>query len=213
MQSAVEMHMGRKQHSLTSLGLGPMAWLLVGQPHLLIPTAVLGWTAYHGANAPDWMEITQKPERVPDWNGGMRWQRRSIIPHRTLTHWWPIWALAIAIGWHYWGATVLGWRADSAAWYGAWMPGLSLRSIAICAWAGFCTGAVGHLLCDLPNPSGIPLFLPNLPVTLKAWRSDDAPANWSYAATVAISGLACLVTIASGIGLGYATPPFLAGIG
>lgn len=76
---------------------------------------------------PDWIEI-------PIYRAGVR--AGSLIPHRTITHWPPLWFLVIA-----WGVrdqTIIGALAIGAA-----------------------VGSMYHILEDAPNPMGIPWLLPH----------------------------------------------------
>ena len=115
----------------------PLAWLA-----LLVPVAMAG------AVAPDRLE----------WAGelGFRW-----LPHRTLTHWWPLWVLPPA----------------------ALLPGGDLPAMVEAAMLAFFAGGISHLLADLPNPSGIPGWLPGRTVSLNWWRSGQnewwlVPLTW-----------------------------------
>lgn len=60
---------------------------------------------------------------------------RRLIPHRTLTHWWPLWAMLLQ------GA--------------AWMPGIA-------HWVaqGVAIGALVHIAVDAFSPCGVPVLLP-----------------------------------------------------
>lgn len=89
-----------------------------------------------GSSAPDWLEMP--------WNDGNR--RRLLINHRTLTHWWPIWAYLL---WH----------------------GLKIGGVEGNAMVGFAIGCLLHLLTDLPNPMGIPILTPWHRFSLNLWKS------------------------------------------
>ncbi len=96
-------------------------------------SAVLAFLCtFPGSTAPDWLEIPY---------GGRGEDRRSIIPHRTLTHYAPLW-----LG-------VLG----GALWLLAQQPVAAVNLTASAA-AGFSLGALSHLFLDLLTPLGIPLF-------------------------------------------------------
>lgn len=83
------------------------------------------------------------PDRI-EWLGHERW-----CEHRTITHWWPIWF------------ALLGW----AAWH--------LPSIWAVIGVGFALGSVSHLVCDWPNPTGIPILHPWRRNSLHLWRSGE----------------------------------------
>ncbi|TQV63771.1 MAG: hypothetical protein FNT29_06450 [Halothiobacillaceae bacterium] len=83
--------------------------------------------ALMGGRAPDWMEFNRAP------GGG----RRALIPHRTLTHWPPLWLGLGLLGLH---------LAPSAA--------MDM------ACTGFVMAALLHLLMDFLTPMGIPLWSP-----------------------------------------------------
>lgn len=97
---------------------------------------------------------------VAGWFGGVApdsleyipWIRVPWVPHRTLTHWGILWVAAF------------GW----AVWIFHAQVGL-LSAAAI----GFVVGGLIHLVCDWPNPTGIPWFLPtqNHRHSLRLWRS------------------------------------------
>jgi membrane-bound metal-dependent hydrolase YbcI (DUF457 family) len=86
---------------------------------------------------PDWIEI-------PIYRGGAR--AGSLIPHRTITHWPPLWFLLIA--WGIRDSTILGAVGIGAA-----------------------IGSLYHILGDAPNPMGIPWLLPHrrMRIGKKGW--------------------------------------------
>lgn len=92
-----------------------------------------------GGTAPDWLEIARTDKET-----GVR---SSIIPHRTITHWLPLWILLLAV----------------SIWF---MPGFFAA-----AGVGFAVGGLTHLLFDIPNPMGIPVLNPRKNTSLNLWRS------------------------------------------
>lgn len=88
-----------------------------------------------GARGPDRLEI-------PSFNRRTK-IRRSVIPHRTLTHWPPFWL----------GITLLIWLIwhQSADFFIFVVTSVEL---------GFCAAGWLHLAMDIMTPSGIPLFTP-----------------------------------------------------
>jgi membrane-bound metal-dependent hydrolase YbcI (DUF457 family) len=88
-----------------------------------------------GARGPDRLE-------VPSFNRRTQ-TRRSVIPHRTLTHWPPFWAAMTAIFW-----SVLASTHDFLLY--------KITSVGF----GFCAAGWLHLAMDIKTPSGIPLVTP-----------------------------------------------------
>lgn len=82
-----------------------------------------------GSSAPDWLEMNQKV------NG--KWVR--TIPHRTLTHWLPIW---LAVFWLVWVEQIIGF----------WMLELLV--------VGFLLSGMLHIIVDACSLSGVPLLTP-----------------------------------------------------
>ena len=87
------------------------------------------------------------PDRI-EWAGfGKRW-----VQHRTWTHWWVFWVVPLAL--------IAINPTD-----------LSINAQAL--MAAFFFGGVIHLIGDLPNPTGIPLFTPYNHFSLGWWRSGE----------------------------------------
>lgn len=98
-----------------------------------------------GGRAPDKLEIAK-------W-----WldKRYSLIPHRTLTHWWPLW-----VGLLVWSIVLI---QDS---YGFTDKAISWGLL------GFALSGVLHLVFDVMTPTGIPLVSPfGDRFSLKVYRS------------------------------------------
>jgi membrane-bound metal-dependent hydrolase YbcI (DUF457 family) len=121
-----------------------------------------------GARGPDRLE-------VPSWNRRTN-IRRSLIPHRTLTHWpWP-WAFVLLAG-------------------GFWLGrerGLAQAALAVLC--GFAASGLLHLLFDAMTPTGIPLRTPFGPrSSLNAYKTGTA-GEWLCVAgfCAAMAGLAML---------------------
>lgn len=134
-------------HHLTGIAAGLLAAGLARHfvPHVPVPILLAG--AWFGGIAPDRLEL-------PVWVAG---RLRRAIPHRTITHWWPLWAVP-----GLWAAFVLAHL-------------LPEDTPAALAWAtlGAACGALAHLLCDWPNPMGIPLWTPWRRHSLRLWRSGE----------------------------------------
>lgn len=123
-------------HRLTSLAFGGLIVTMLGTGHLVTPypdedtmLISIAWLAgiLIGASAPDWMEIAiHRKDR-----------RYSLIPHRTLTHWPPIW---IAFAWYVWELN-LPWYVESIAF-------------------GFIASSLLHIATDALSKSGVPILLP-----------------------------------------------------
>ncbi|GAB3644726.1 metal-dependent hydrolase [Ramlibacter alkalitolerans] len=135
--------MTRTGHIATGWGAAALAYALA---HRLGLSGLLPWIAAIGAlpgvTAPDWMEIA--------WFDDKGW-RKSVIPHRTWTHWLPLWALAFALCY---------FNVQQAWW--------------VSAGLGFAVGGLTHLAMDVPNPTGIPISRPTRRrFSLRWWRSDQ----------------------------------------
>lgn len=139
---------GRGHHATgLAAGIGCAGLLhmfVAGAPWWFAPAA--GW---FGGIAPDALE----------WLGPVR-----IIAHRTITHWWLIWAVLAAFGAAHTG-TVVGVTALATG-----------------------SGGLMHALTDWPNPMGVPLFLPWRRHSLNWWRS----GRHEFLLIVAAFGLAAL---------------------
>jgi membrane-bound metal-dependent hydrolase YbcI (DUF457 family) len=127
-------------HALVGLGVGLAAAGLARELGYFPVVSFVGAVA--GSTAPDWLELPSKPSFFG--HGGSR-----VIPHRTLTHWWPLWVLALIVAVHL-----------SIPLAAAWLLGFSL-------------GGLSHILVDLPNPMGVPIWTPAASSrrSLKLWRS------------------------------------------
>lgn len=111
-----------------------------------------------GSTAPDWMEIRKK-------TGG------TIIPHRTITHWLPLWVLLFMF-------SVSNLPSQGIVPYDVFKIAkdsvLNLDSITTYVFAfltGFSLGGLLHLATDIPNPMGIPILTPKNRFSLKLWES------------------------------------------
>lgn len=122
------------QSGLTSLSRVMMSGELASIDHSSVFTLIaLG--VLLGARGPDRLEIANYNRRTKI--------RRSVIPHRTLTHWPPLWVIMTASCW-----TVLAETQDILLY--------TVASVGI----GFCAAGWLHLLMDIMTPSGIPLIWP-----------------------------------------------------
>lgn len=97
---------------------------------------------FPGSTAPDWLEIPY---------GERGETRRSVIPHRTLTHFVPLWVALFG----------------GALWWLTQTPP-ALENLLASALLGFSAGALSHLLLDLLTPLGVPLF--TLTQRYRFWR-------------------------------------------
>lgn len=105
-----------------------------------------------GATAPDWLEIRKK-------NGG------TVIKHRTITHYLPIWLVLFFIP--------LGYLTGNS-FIEQNLPSVTNNIFTAAFFSfllGFSFGGLTHLLTDLPNPMGIPIIAPNVRFSLKLWKS------------------------------------------
>jgi hypothetical protein len=107
---------------------------VTGVDHFTFATLVaLGMLV--GARAPDRLEMPRFDRRTQT--------RRSLIPHRTLTHWPVLWV----------GLTGLSW------WLWSQPQGLLIYAVTSVG-LGFCASAWLHLAMDIMTPTGIPLRSP-----------------------------------------------------
>ncbi|GBG14372.1 single-stranded DNA exonuclease [Novimethylophilus kurashikiensis] len=133
-------------HRWTGVGAAFMAAALARAFHL--PELVAAAVAAGSTTLPDWVEM---PFYRRDAKTGMRVRVGALIPHRTITHWPPLW-----LGVIYWGVHAGGF----------------VGSMAI----GAAIGAIVHILGDAPNPMGIPWLVPTKRLKLGKkgwWRSGE----------------------------------------
>jgi membrane-bound metal-dependent hydrolase YbcI (DUF457 family) len=160
--------MGPIGHKLTGIAAGCLAaaalFLLIHDRSLVAIPA-----GYVGGTAPDWLEIAHAEFSSQQ----QRWVRRSIIPHRTITHWWPLWLILLAgvIAW-----PVPAWIISLGLFNGENLFTVNLAPLLRAVLAGFAAGGVMHLIMDVPNPSGIPILTPMAYSrwSLHWWRSGNA---------------------------------------
>lgn len=120
-----------------------------------------------GANAPDYLEIRKKVYR--DVKNPKRCTgTKTIIPHRTITHWLPIWILMLLfaivnINPEYLNIPFIHkLQIENNLNYSNYIFSLIL---------GYAIGGLTHLLTDIPNPMGIPILTPYKRFSLNLWRS------------------------------------------
>lgn len=123
--------MGRTGHRLTGISAGVLVACAFWSTYQGIALAAIP-CAYFGGTAPDWLEIAHA-EYSEKYH---RWMRKSVIPHRTITHWWPLWLISTLV-----------------AFYGT-------HGFLQIGLIGFLSGGWMHLLMDIPNPTGIPILTP-----------------------------------------------------
>lgn len=121
-----------------------------------------------GASAPDWLEIVT--------HVGNR--RLSLIPHRTLTHWWPVW----------FGAAYLVWTSHALPWF-----------TAVIAF-GFIASAILHIVMDSFSVSGVPFLLPMRRFSVKLpLYTTGGFSEWLWSVVV-VSGFVLFVVNMSKLG-------------
>ena len=103
------------------------------------------YTFMLGNTAPDTLEFSRYDE-------SQYFKRKSLIPHRTYTHWFVLWfALFLSAG------TFVYLQYHYA------FPVLT-----------YAMGGLIHLLCDLPNPTGVPFLHPKKRrKSLNWWKSGE----------------------------------------
>jgi inner membrane protein len=117
------LNVSKKGHALTAISLATV--IFAAEPTMA--GAVTGVGAVVGASFPDSLEM-------PSFYNG---KRDSLIPHRTLTHFAPLWLLAILVG-HY---LSMPWWAHSLV-------------------LGVALAALLHIVVDFGSPMGCPLLHP-----------------------------------------------------
>ncbi|RIY31370.1 metal-dependent hydrolase [Psittacicella gerlachiana] len=137
--------MYRVGHSVTGANLGVCITLACANwlhfPFLI--SILAGYLAYKGSNAPDYLEMR--------WYDRKHQELRTLIPHRTLTHWFVPW---LALG--------------AYATYQ-----VSQGSVYWVLVASYCAGALLHIILDLPNKKPILGLLPHTGICLKWWGSHE----------------------------------------
>jgi len=121
-----------------------------------------------GANAPDYLEIRKKvyndiknPKRCTG--------TKTKIPHRTITHWLPLWIMLFVFSMHNVNPNILN------------IPFIdniiiknfdnNIANYIYSGLLGFSMGGLIHLLTDIPNPMGIPILTPKKRFSLNLWKS------------------------------------------
>lgn len=133
-------------HDLTGMALGlTLTSISIAELyHPIFLSFAIGYAAYKGSNAPDYLEMA--------WFDKDALRRKSIIKHRTYTHWFLLWFFLFFL-------SLYGYFTHSLYW-----------GIAI----GYVLGAFLHLLMDLPNPTGVPFIYPTRKrVSLNWWKSGE----------------------------------------
>ena len=120
------------------------AFIAAGLMHLLDGSEVQQVIAWFVA-----LGTVRIPDSIefPTYQNGFK--KDSLIPHRTITH-WPI------------------------LWVGVWWYCSTLGDYPEAAGLGLAVGALTHIVCDAPNPMGIPWILPHKRVSIGRrglWRS------------------------------------------
>jgi len=149
-------------HRWTGVGA---AFLAAAIAHVAsLPELIAAAVAATCTTMPDWIEF-------PIYRNGVR--RGSLITHRTITHWPPLWLAVIA------------WSVHEGGILGAMTLGAAI-------------GSLTHILADAPNPMGIPWLWPTdrLRIGKKGlWRSGEhepflalAFATFGFAVWSAVGG-------------------------
>lgn len=141
-------------HRLTGVGAGFFAAALVHTLGFNYTAEILAaLAAASSTTLPDWIEI-------PVYKKGVR--AGTLIPHRTITHWPPLWVGLIYLAYYY-----------AEPYYAATLIGISV-------------GALAHIVADAPNPMGIPWFWPHKRVSIFGglWRSGQFEKTMTLVFTV-----------------------------
>ncbi len=116
-----------------------------------VPLSLVGLLCFiFGSTAPDWLEIRKK-------TGG------TVITHRGITHWVPLWA----------GLVYLAIKINETQCFGLsfFAENVFLLELLYVSLFTFSTGAILHLITDFPNPMGVPFLTPKHRFSLKLWKS------------------------------------------
>lgn len=135
-----------KGHTWVSLAFSIATYkigLQLGITPLLVSVATIV-----GGTAPDWLEIRKK-------NGG------TVIKHRTITHWLPLW---LALFFFTYGLITKNENIYQ-------LYDFNINEYLLSFLFGFSIGGLLHLLVDIPNPMGIPILTPTRRFSLKLWKS------------------------------------------
>ena len=133
--------MTKTGHKWTGLGTGiGVAGLSPDFELVGVVLAIIGGVS--GGTAPDWLEISSWRRSYP--NTLLGWlsleftdTRTSLIPHRRITHWVLAWAVLMSVS-----------------------VFLIENSLLQAYLIGFSAGGLTHLLVDVPNPMGVPVWHP-----------------------------------------------------
>jgi hypothetical protein len=106
----------------------------------------------------------------------------SVIPHRTITHWWLLWLVPALL------VTVWPFHIPDFHFFAS--RTLAISGVLRMALAGFTAGGVMHLLMDVPNPTGIPILTPlaRSRFGFGWWRSGNALEPLAGLAMAAVAG-------------------------
>ena len=169
--------MGRTGHHFTGLAAGLLVaaagWHAFGASSLA--AVPFGWS---GGTAPDWLEMAHA-----EFSGSrQKWIRVSVIPHRTITHWWLLWLVPALL------VTVWPFHIPDFHFFAS--RTLAISGVLRMALAGFTAGGVMHLLMDVPNPTGIPILTPlaRSRFGFGWWRSGNALEPLAGLAMAAVAG-------------------------
>jgi len=147
---------------------------------IVIFFAFLG--SWYGVTAPDWMEIARVEQK--DTYKGTIWIRKSVIPHRTITHWWFFWVASLAFLIY----ILKLQRIDDLLNYIGVSNGHLTAEAILSMMYGFVIGGLLHLLGDVVNPSGIPWLSPLGPnLSFKLWHSNNDVAGTLFACLIILS--------------------------
>lgn len=125
--------MTKDGHRLTGV-LAGLTVILTGSP------IAFGIALFMGVTAPDTLEVSYRNKAA--YNGYSR-----ILPHRTITHWAPLWLLFMVALW--WFTPFEGYRLSE---------GVTTILYSVCY--GYIVGALLHIFCDAGTPMGVPIWQP-----------------------------------------------------
>lgn len=134
--------MKKQGHILIGLGGGVVS-IAYG-----LPIHALGFLL--GSTAPDTLEMSYRKSGTP---GDKPWHYGRIIPHRTITHWAPLWLALLALvhyslpGYQYFHGLPLIGQVDIAFYVRHFLE-------------GYIIGCLLHIVADWTTPMGVPFWHP-----------------------------------------------------
>lgn len=154
---------GKGHQAIGLILTAPCYYLITNMGFSYIPGLLCSIGVFCGAKAPDYLEITY----------GLGKGRRSIFRHRGITHWWALWLIPLIMIY----SALLSINGQKNSVYDLLINNniylLNFQNIEYFYFAllGFLIGGISHILTDLPNKRGVPIFTPFDSFSLNLWES------------------------------------------